>query len=111
MLHDPNVYPHPDEFRPERFLTPDGQLDPSVRDPALVVFGFGRRFVLYCNSVESNPDAMPLSKRICPGRHFAVNSLFISVTSVLHIYDISPPIDDEGQRIVPKVRMRSGLVS
>ena len=44
VLHDPEVYPEPEEFRPERFLK-DGKLDPEVRDPATVAFGFGRRSV------------------------------------------------------------------
>lgn len=42
MLHDPAVYEDPEEFRPERFLR-DGVLDPTVRDPYLFVFGYGRR--------------------------------------------------------------------
>lgn len=43
IMHDPEAYPQPEEFRPERFLKADGQLDPEVRDPAVAVFGFGRR--------------------------------------------------------------------
>ena len=42
MLNDERDYPEPREFRPERFLK-DGQLDPSVRDPVDIAFGFGRR--------------------------------------------------------------------
>lgn len=41
ILHDEAVYPDPFKFNPERFLK-DGQLDPSVPDPA-AAFGFGRR--------------------------------------------------------------------
>ncbi|KAJ3563463.1 hypothetical protein NP233_g8928 [Leucocoprinus birnbaumii] len=44
MLNDEADYPEPREFRPERFLTTDGQLrKDGVRDPADIVFGFGRR--------------------------------------------------------------------
>ena len=43
-MHDPEVYPNPDEFRPERFIR-DGKIDPSIRDPAAFVFGSGRRCV------------------------------------------------------------------
>ena len=32
----------PEAFMPERFLK-DGELDPAVRDPATIAFGFGRR--------------------------------------------------------------------
>lgn len=43
-MHDPEVYPNPDDFIPERFMQ-DGALDASVRDPFNYIFGFGRRSV------------------------------------------------------------------
>lgn len=51
MLHNEDDYPEPSLFRPERFLK-HGQLDPDVRDPALMAFGFGRRsvFAYLCHS-------------------------------------------------------------
>lgn len=41
ILHDEEVYPEPEEFKPERFLTEDGK----VKDDSLLVyaFGYGRR--------------------------------------------------------------------
>ncbi|KAI0291060.1 cytochrome P450 [Multifurca ochricompacta] len=47
-LHDPEMYPDPEAFKPERFLNPDGSLrdDPTL----LAAFGFG--------------------KRVCPAKHF-----------------------------------------
>ena len=45
MTHDESVYSDPDSFRPERWLTEDGQLDRSaVSLLDSVVFGFGRRY-------------------------------------------------------------------
>ena len=45
MTHDPQVYPYPDEFIPERFedhtRNPTGKVQP---DPPNLVFGFGRRY-------------------------------------------------------------------
>ena len=42
ILHDPEVFEAPEEFRPERYLK-DGQINPNVRDPVVAAFGFGRR--------------------------------------------------------------------
>lgn len=47
MLHDPEVYPEPEVFKPERFIK-DGKLNSAVRDPLTLAFGFGRRFVIGC---------------------------------------------------------------
>ncbi|KAH9957214.1 cytochrome P450 [Russula dissimulans] len=65
ILHDPVMYPEPDSFKPERFLNPDGSLRD---DPVLAsAFGFG--------------------KRICPGRHFVDDTLFIVVASLLSVFN------------------------
>ena len=43
MLHNEDDYPDPAVFKPERFLK-DGKLDPDIRDPSMIAFGFGRRW-------------------------------------------------------------------
>jgi cytochrome P450 len=43
MLHNEDDYPDPSAFKPERFMK-DGQLDSNIRDPAIMAFGFGRRW-------------------------------------------------------------------
>lgn len=43
MLHNPDDYPDPTTFKPERFIGTDGKIDSSVRDPRTIAFGFGRR--------------------------------------------------------------------
>lgn len=90
MLHDPAAYEDPDEFRPERFLR-DGQLDPTVLDPASFAFGFGRR--------------------ICAGRYFAFGSLFITVACALHVFDIGPPLDADGVPIHITFQQTHGVLS
>lgn len=42
MLNNEADYPDPSSFEPERYLK-NGQLDPNVRDPTSIAFGFGRR--------------------------------------------------------------------
>jgi cytochrome P450 len=66
ILHDPDMYPEPDTFKPERFINPNGSLreDPVVTS----IFGFG--------------------KRICPGRHLVDDMLFIAIASLLSVFDI-----------------------
>ncbi|KAI8994215.1 CyP450 monooxygenase [Trametes punicea] len=88
-LHDPEIYPEPERFYPERYIR-DGKLDPDVLDPASLAFGFGRR--------------------VCPGRHFADAGLFITVASVLHVFDISPPLDD-GHPVDIKHEQSHGFLS
>ncbi|KAI1794934.1 CyP450 monooxygenase [Ganoderma leucocontextum] len=91
MLHDPDEYPNPDAFLPERFLNPDRSTNEKVRDPVTVVFGFGRR--------------------LCPGRYFAEQALFLNMSRVLYAFDITPPLDELGRRIVIEPQMKNGALS
>ncbi|KAI1794923.1 cytochrome P450 [Ganoderma leucocontextum] len=90
ILHDPEAYPEPDRFLPDRFLK-DGKLNPDVRDPGTVAFGFGRR--------------------ICPGRHFAEAALFINIACVLHVFAIAPPLDEREEVLRVEPKMRDGILS
>ncbi|KAI0062668.1 CyP450 monooxygenase [Artomyces pyxidatus] len=90
ILHDPTVYPDPETFRPERFLTEDGNVKD---DPTLsAAFGFG--------------------KRVCPGRHLVDMTLFIFVTSVLSVFTVAKAKDAQGHEIpVDCVLSTSTLIS
>ncbi|OCH91434.1 CyP450 monooxygenase [Obba rivulosa] len=87
ILHDPEVYPNPDEFRPERFLK-NGELYPAARYGPEVAFGAGRR--------------------ICPGRYFAEKSLFMNVACILQTFNVSAPLDPQGRPIKIEPKMMSG---
>lgn len=90
MLHNPEDYPDPDQFKPERFIK-NGQLDPNVRNPLTIAFGFGRR--------------------ICAGRHLSNGSLFLAIASILHTFNISPILDDNGEPFDPLVSMSTSVIS
>jgi cytochrome P450 len=90
IMYDPEIYPDPQEFKPERFLDKDG----SFRDDPTITLAFGA------------------GKRICPGRHFVDATLFIVAASVLSVFDVTKAKDENGQEIPVKVAMtvRSGIV-
>ncbi|KAJ7254032.1 cytochrome P450 [Mycena haematopus] len=75
MLHDPETYPDPLTFNPERF-SPENRANGlnQIPDPA---FGFGRR--------------------LCPGKFVAFDTLWIVVATMLTVYDISKEVDETGQ--------------
>ncbi|OCH86632.1 cytochrome P450 [Obba rivulosa] len=69
MSRDARRYQDPSSFRPERFLqTSEGGGEP---DPTAQVFGFGRR--------------------ACPGTHYSLATLYITIASLLATYDIKMP--------------------
>ncbi|KAF9458364.1 cytochrome P450 [Collybia nuda] len=82
ILHDPNVYPSPEEFKPERWLK-DGKLNPDVQDTSIAAFGYGRRDI----------------------------SLYTMISLVLAVYNINPPVDDQGNVIHLKPEATSGMLS
>ncbi|TFK83325.1 cytochrome P450 [Polyporus arcularius HHB13444] len=89
MLHDPSVYSDPGTFNPDRFFSTEEKPD-GEPDPARAAFGFGRR--------------------ICPGRYFAEDSLWLAIASLLHVFAITNP-DGRGGNGVTGIRWSSGLVS
>ncbi|KIK66619.1 hypothetical protein GYMLUDRAFT_257455, partial [Collybiopsis luxurians FD-317 M1] len=87
MLHDERIFHDPYAFNPDRYIRPEGgQLHPNGVDD--VVFGFGRR--------------------ICPGKDMALSAIWITVASVLAVFDISCALDENGQTIDPPVEYGTG---
>ncbi|KAK1412551.1 hypothetical protein QVD17_33903 [Tagetes erecta] len=71
-LHrDPNVWPDPLEFKPERFLTSHKDIDLRGKHFELLPFSSGRR--------------------ICPGMFFALESLPLTLATVLQQYTMTKP--------------------
>ncbi|KAH7907938.1 cytochrome P450 [Hygrophoropsis aurantiaca] len=88
MSRNEAKYPNPSEFRPERFFSPNGELND---DKVSFAFGFGRR--------------------ICVGRHVADASLWSAMVSMLAIFKFTKPLDDTGREIDIQVQWTSGVTS
>ncbi|KAF9525564.1 cytochrome P450 [Crepidotus variabilis] len=86
MLHDPEIYPEPFNFDPERHLGPNPQ-----RDVRKICFGFGRR--------------------ICPGMHLADASVYSCVAMSLAVFSIEKALDSDGVPITPVHENTNGLIS
>ena len=77
ILHDPEMYPDPEEFKPGRFLNEDG----TVRDDPTLSLAFG------------------VGKRICAGRHLVDSTIFIVASSILSVYNVTKAKDENGNEI------------
>ncbi|TFK18384.1 oxidoreductase A [Coprinopsis marcescibilis] len=90
IMHDPEVFEDPHEFRPERYLK-DGKLDNSVLDPEAAAFGFGRR--------------------ICPGRYLSNTSFTLLAASLLAVFDFGPADGEDGKPKQVEVVMGSNMIA
>ncbi|KAE8164000.1 cytochrome P450 [Aspergillus tamarii] len=88
FTHDPNTYPDPHVFKPERFLSYEGH-DPEA-NPYYLVFGFGRR--------------------VCPGRTLADANLYISIAQSVAAFTIAKPTRD-GKEIDLRAEYQAGAIS
>lgn len=86
FTRDEANYKDPHVFNPERFLGENAEMDPKM-----LVFGFGRR--------------------ICPGKDFADESVFITIALSLAAFDIRKARDEDGNDIEPRVEFTSGIIS
>ena len=80
-MHDPDLYPDPEAFKPERFLNVDG----TFRDDPIIALAFG------------------VGKRICPGRHLVDATLFFFVSYVLSVFHVTRAKDETGHEIPVKI--------
>lgn len=91
------------EFNPDRFLRPASsgkggvEINPDVRHPATIAFGFGRRYASLLPSLTLKPHSpqhpnLSLSLfRICPGSHIAQSTLWLTAASLLTLFEFDTP--------------------
>ena len=72
MAHDPAVYPNHEEFEPERFFDPEGNLN---NDDFILAYGFGRRFDYSSTQAVRWPDNG--TNRVCAGQHLASSTVSV----------------------------------
>ncbi|KIJ96180.1 hypothetical protein K443DRAFT_293866 [Laccaria amethystina LaAM-08-1] len=85
VMHDPELYPDPFTFSPDRFTASDTSRQP---DPRQFAFGFG--------------------KRACPGTHFAETTMLVAMAGILSQFAISLPHKDAPP---PVVEFTTGITS
>lgn len=86
FTHDEANYKDPHVFNPERFLGEDAEMDPKT-----LIFGFGRR--------------------ICPGKDFADESVFLTVALSLAAFNIRKAKDGKDNVSDPHPEFTPGIIS
>lgn len=87
ILRNKDRYPQPEIFDPSRFLTPDGTLDLNVLD---------------------STEAFGYSRRVCPGRYFAMDVVWLTIANVLAAFTIENPVDEKGNVVKAKEEYTTG---
>jgi cytochrome P450 len=85
MLHNKDVFVDPFTFNPERFIS--GENLKEINAHYSTAWGYGRR--------------------ICPGRHMAASTVWITLAQILAVYDIEKSTDKGGRVIEPKMELSS----
>ncbi|KAJ7481760.1 cytochrome P450 oxidoreductase [Mycena latifolia] len=92
MSRDTTYYTDPEDFRPERYLKAEPELDPNT-----YMFGFARPNNQFC--------------RACPGQDFANAIIYLTIVMTLSVFDIRKAKRADGSEIEPEVKWGTGTVS
>ncbi|KZV81301.1 cytochrome P450, partial [Exidia glandulosa HHB12029] len=96
IFHNPEKYPDPETFKPERFLEKQERRTASGdiinEDPNHFVFGFGARH--------------------CPGRHLADSTQWLLAAKLIATCNVSDAVDMKGRRLASRtIEFSPGVVS
>ncbi|KAJ7864575.1 cytochrome P450 [Mycena olivaceomarginata] len=87
---DESIFPEPEEFRPERFT--DGvKLFTNIVEPRDFAFGYGRR--------------------VCPGRQIADSTVWITIVTMLYVFDIRKATGPDGHPIEPDLVLVNSAIT
>lgn len=86
MLNDPDVYPNPLEFNPDRY----GGNEAEMKKVIDICFGFGRRR--------------------CPGYNFLFGTQYAIALTTLATCEILPALDINGKPLIPDVAYTTGSI-
>ncbi|KAF7366405.1 O-methylsterigmatocystin oxidoreductase [Mycena sanguinolenta] len=89
MTRDTSYYTDPEDFRPERFLGTEPELDPNT-----YMFGFGRRQV-----------------QLVRRQDFAHAMIYLTIAMSLSVFDIRKAKRADGSEVEPEVNWGTGTVS
>jgi len=103
ITHDEEIYPDPFTFNPSRHLGDDAQPDPYK-----FVFGFGRRA---CPGMFSLCPTEKRSQWYISGAHLAEMSLFLNVSNILAVFNISKQVDEHGVEVEPTLAWETGATT
>ncbi|KAI0260736.1 cytochrome P450 [Gloeopeniophorella convolvens] len=89
MLRDPEVFPDPERFDPERYLEKVDEDTARQRDPRAFVFGFGRRR--------------------CPGAYLVESSVWLMLATILATLEIERPRRVDGSELELEAKFENSV--
>ncbi|KAJ4465512.1 cytochrome P450 [Lentinula edodes] len=116
ILRDEKRYgPTVDTFDPRRWLLQRRNDDSNDISSTGAVGGTRgeSQWTLNPEMIIHNPIPMSFGfgRRVCPGKHMALSTFQINVVSLLHCFDITPPVDGDGNQVMPEIKYVTRLTS